>query len=465
MGAMSALLLLLALARAASPLFLPDVTVVDAQGPRGPVDVLVREGRIAEIGDLDPGDAEVLPVAGMTVVPGLVDSHVHISMAPGAAWRDPVEDERAQRAHHLRAYLAAGVTTILDPAILPEDAREIRALVEAGPAPRVLMLGPTFSPEGGYVQAAIPEFPGVSTPEEALALFDTFDGLDPIGVKVTMENGPLFDIWPLHPPEVRTAITTEAAARGLDVYVHAMSAAMYDEALAMGPRCIVHGPDEPLGADRVAAVVESGVIVQTTLAISGSALLQYHPEDLQEPLTGRVVPVEELETARSARVHAGFPRAALALMAPQIPGFLRGLVVKLAANEAEVDKRLRHMEEAIAELHEAGVPLALGSDAGNWPIIPFLFHGPSTHLEVKLLEEAGLEPLEVLVAATLTPARLLRIDDEIGTVEVGKVADLVVVDGDPLSDLSLLRDPRFVLRAGVAHTPAEWMTVGVAPEE
>jgi imidazolonepropionase-like amidohydrolase len=102
--------------------------------------------------------------------------------------------------------------------------------------------------------------------------------------------------------------------------------------------------------------------------------------------------------------------------------------------------------------------LVVGSDSGNWPLFPFYFHGPTTWRELRLLADAGLSPLEILRAATVNPAKLLGLADRIGTVEVGKVADLVVVRDDPLVDLEkAMRSLQHTIRAGVARTPDAWM--------
>jgi imidazolonepropionase-like amidohydrolase len=89
-----------------------------------------------------------------------------------------------------------------------------------------------------------------------------------------------------------------------------------------------------------------------------------------------------------------------------------------------------------------------------------VFHGPSTLREVELLVDAGLTPLEAIRAGTATPARMLGLDGEIGTVAVGRRADLVVVDGDPTADVRALRRIRWTIRDGVARTPDEWMASG-----
>lgn len=105
----------------------------------------------------------------------------------------------------------------------------------------------------------------------------------------------------------------------------------------------------------------------------------------------------------------------------------------------------------------------MGSDAGNWPIIPFLFHGPTSIRELELIGLAGFTPAEALTAATRTPAEMLGLQSEIGGIRVGGIADLVVVDGDPLADLTALRHLRWTVRAGDARTPAEWRDPAYRP--
>lgn len=112
----------------------------------------------------------------------------------------------------------------------------------------------------------------------------------------------------------------------------------------------------------------------------------------------------------------------------------------------------------IRYLKQAGVPLVVGSDSGNWPLFPVFFHGPTTWRELRLLAEAGLEPMEILRAATVNPAQMLGIADQVGTVEVGKVADLIVLKEDPLIDLAkAMHSLQHTIRAGVARTPEAWM--------
>ena len=112
---------------------------------------------------------------------------------------------------------------------------------------------------------------------------------------------------------------------------------------------------------------------------------------------------------------------------------------------------------ALLRLHRNGIPVVLGTDSGAWPLFPSCFHGYSTIRELEIMASVGLEPMEVLQAATRLPAEMMGLDEEIGTVEVGKYADLIVLAEDPLADVKALRSIRWTIKNGEARTPAGWM--------
>jgi imidazolonepropionase-like amidohydrolase len=111
----------------------------------------------------------------------------------------------------------------------------------------------------------------------------------------------------------------------------------------------------------------------------------------------------------------------------------------------------------IKKLHAAGIPIVMGSDSGNWPVMPQMFHGPTSIREIELLTLAGVTPLEAIKSSTYLPAKMLGMDQDIGTIEEGKIADLIIVKGNPLSDIKSLKNVKWTIKDGVAKTPEQWM--------
>lgn len=439
-----------------------DVLIVDARlwdGTGAPVqngvDVRISGDRVVEIGHALARDGtSVIDVAGATVIPGLIDAHVHLAMDPGAAWRTTTPEQHAEALRrHLRAYLACGFTTILDPAVAPDELALIRAtLADGAPGPRYLTLGTPFSPPDGYVAVVIPGFPSVASAADVEAQLDAMVAERVDGVKVTVEDGIAGPVWPMHSDAVFSAIHDGAERRGLHVYAHAMTPK--EQLLALDklhPYAFVHPPDRP-DKDALEAIVASGVYETSTLSVFDGLRGGFEPQRLTDPLVLLTVPLDEVSTALDRDVKHAFGRKMIATAFPHMP--MKGTVGRLAAHEFVVGPRVRRAERSVRDLSDAGVPLVLGSDSGNWPIIPYLFHGPTSVRELELLGEAGLTPEQALTAATRTPAKMLGI--EAGTIEVGHLADLVVIDGDPLADLSAVHHVRLVYRAGVGHSPEDW---------
>ena len=121
------------------------------------------------------------------------------------------------------------------------------------------------------------------------------------------------------------------------------------------------------------------------------------------------------------------------------------------------EKIFQHSLETIEALHKAGVPIVAGTDQ----TVP----GFSVYREIELYQKAGFTPLEALQAATIVPARAMKVDGDSGSLEVGKRADLDVLDANPLDDIHNVRTVRQVLANGVLYNPAPlWESVGFKPE-
>jgi imidazolonepropionase-like amidohydrolase len=351
------------------------------------------------------------------------------------------------------------VTTVLDTGIAAATAREIQTWLAGGaPGPRFLTLGPGFTTPGGYLS----ELGGtVSTPAEVEAHFAVMESVGAVGAKVLIEPG--FGpqpVWPILPLPIRDAIVRGATARKLPIYVHANREPEKAIALDMGARVIVHtGYYDSQPSDAfVKRMAASGAYLMTTFSIMDADLIRFHPERLDDPLLRLTVPALELTTARDPEAAKRLTRAEIKMSSPGMPAFLQDALAWWFLGESKIVQRLRSSQQAARRFADAGVPIIVGSDSGNWPIVPYQFHGPTTLREIELLGQAGFAPMDAIASATRKPATMLGLEQEIGTVTVGKRADLVIVRDDPLEDLRALRTVQWTIKDGVAHSPSEWMS-------
>jgi uncharacterized protein len=226
------------------------------------------------------------------------------------------------------------------------------------------------------------------------------------------------------PVEMIRDIVDEAARHGLPVFAHISSVPELEAAVDGGAGVLAHAVgDEPEpGPEHVRMLVESDVAVTPTLAWF-YALHRYQddPTLLDDPFLRAGVAEEAIESARQAPIHR----------IEGIPDFMR--------------QRLLGAVRHVGEARRAGVTIALGTDAaGN----TLNFPGFSAHVEMQLLAEAGLTPMEVIEAATRRGAELLRRADEFGTVEPGKRADLLILGANPLVDIRNTRSLETVISEG-----------------
>ena len=329
--------------------------------------IVIRDGRIARVIApaeqwSPPADAEVIALTGRTILPGLIDAHVHLTLGGDAR-------------RNAEATLRAGFTTVLDLGSANGAGMALRGIVASGdaPGPRVITAGSWIGIKGGVC-----EFGGatVSTPDEAAARAraDKAAGADVLKVCITgwpAEAVAAPDSVQLKAPML-AAVRDAARETATPMFAHAIGQAGALLAAEAGVRALAHTPIvDSAAAARLAA---SGVYVISTLATLGSG-------PAREPLL-----------------------------------------------------------RSFGFLHRAGVPIVAGTDAGVLP------HGENAR-ELQALREAGLTPLEAIRAATVASARLLG-DPRLGRIGVDATADLVVVEGDPLQDLTVLRMPLMVIRAG-----------------
>jgi imidazolonepropionase-like amidohydrolase len=381
-----------------SRLVLANARLFDGTGAQpADADVAVEDGAIVDVGSGLDGDERV-DLEGRGLLPGMIDCHVHViaSAVPRPTLLGvPLSYRFYQAARNLETTLACGITTARDAAGADMGVKQAVAdgLI---PGPRLKITIRMISQTGGHADETqafgertslmFPRYPGVPDtvvdgPMEARRAVRELlrGGAD--WIKIATTGG--FSSPVSHPsqPQLRedelAEIAAETAAAGCPVMAHAQGLAGVKNALRAGVRSIEHGVW--LDDEAIARMVEQGTWLVPTL----------------------LVPVWSRANGRAQ------------------PKF-------------DIDETIAVHGDSFSRAVAAGVNVAMGTDCG---IVP---HGENLQ-ELELMVERGLPPAQALVAATSGAARMLGLQDLVGTVETGKRADLVVVDGDPL-DVQGLRE-------------------------
>ena len=376
-------------------------------------------------GEVTVRAGQVVALSGKTVLPGLFDLHVH-TPAPSAPYGFyPSEDEVPA---HLAAMLRAGVTSMLDLGSSAHVLFEYRARIADGRmlGPNLFAVGPLLTPTGGH-----PCYRGepagdacffVDAPADAAAAVARLAPYRPDAVKLVIESGTSSFSLPRMTRESIAAVAQAAMAAGAPPIAHVSKVVDVVDALDGGVRRFAHVPyDQPVPAEVAARMASLGVMVVPTLAvIDALAQLAAGTLDLSDPTLEDDVPEEVLAALRDPQAGAS-----------------------LAARK---DELARDREQALANvraLWQAGVTIAAGTDAGN----PGTLHGRAVARELALYVQAGLPAGEALRAATRNGADLLGRAD-LGRLEAGARADVLVVDGDATADIAAVQRVERVYRAG-----------------
>ena len=398
---------------APAPVVLHAARMLDVDSGRliAPGEILVRGERIVAVGSKveHPADARMIDLGDTTLLPGLIDAHVHLFLHPGGEAEQTFNESVAERT--IRATLAArddllaGFTAERDMGTEGAGAADtaVRDAIDRGeiPGPRLRISGNAIDILGGHEDAiglnpeqhALPNATQANSAEQLVAAIreQVKLGADFIKVYQTgkdrIAEGVFSTPYQFSEDELRVAVH-EAARTGRHVAVHATGEPGAGYAARAGVASIDHGYQ--LGTDTMKLMRDRGIFAVPTFSV-----LEYFA------------------------AHAATPQAAeryRAIQAYHVGQFK----VQLAAH----------------------VPVALGSDVGPFP------HGTQAR-EFALLVQYGMSPLAAIQAGTINAAKLLDWEHDIGRLAAGRYADIVAVPGDPLQDIEVLQRVRFVMKGGV----------------
>jgi imidazolonepropionase-like amidohydrolase len=421
------------------PLVFRGVAVFDPQARvrRTGMTVVIEGNHIAVVGPVAsvavPAGAEVIDGAGKTLLPGLWDMHTHNGALDGLM------------------HLAAGVTTVRDMGNDTAVVTGLRRRWDSGEqlGPRLIIAGFIDGP-GPYTA---PTGLKVSTREQALAAVDTYKRLGAEQIKVYSSLD----------PTLLPAIIERAHALGLRVSGHIPWPLTAERAVRMGMDEIQHANFVVLNF--LGDTIDTRTPARFTRPAAMAAGLDLSSPQVQQfvaLLRDRHIVVdptlnafEGMFTARSGEVSPDFAPVADRLPVSVRRTLLTGGLPVPEGMDARYRESFRRMMELTALLHRSGVHLVAGTDA---------LAGFQLHRELELYAQAGIPPADVLYIATLGAAQVMKRDAQLGTIVPGKLADVVLVDGDPTVRISDIRRTRLVVKDGVVYEPDRlYAAIGVAP--
>ena len=352
-----------------------------------------------------PKGATRIDGRGYTVMPGLIDCHVHLCLGAEPDVVAAVESEQPfytllKSSKHAQATVEAGFTTVRDVGSRDHSIFALKQAIEAGvvPGPRIVGAGLAICMIGGHARFIGQEVQGVEQVRQAVA---AQVGAGAGVIKVIASGGVLTpgtspDEAQMTPEELQAAVD-EARRAGKKVAAHAHGASGMKNAIRAGVHSIEHA---------------------TLMDDEAATLFQRHGVYMVPTLSA-------LATTAACRRGCGIPDS--------------------ARDKAKAMTKRHQASFRLA--HRRGLPIAMGTDAGT----PFNFHGDNAQ-ELERMVALGMTPMEAIVASTAAAARLIGMQDRIGTIARGREADLVVFEGNVLAHIDWLRDKRRiagVMKAGI----------------
>ena len=408
-------------------LLIRNITLIAGAGapPLPNASVLVEGDRITRVGDdgiSAPDGATVIDGAGKFLIPGIIDSHMHLPGGrTGPGNREMIMNTDAGL-KVLHGFLYAGVTAVYDSGNHDKFIYKMRDDERTGRivSPRIYATGSLVAKKDGYACCA-----GATAMDGFADGKEKMDGLfanKPDMIKFTRDRrgmGPNGQNLPLIPDDDFTQLIRYTSDNGVRTTIHIADEQAARLAIAAGVDALAHPvflADASTGFAEY--VAEQGVVVSSTALLFGAVgRVELDNSFFDDPLFTAILTDEELEfnkvTERDRYASSG------------MSGWMRGVLPAVLRN--------------LKQLYDAGAIIAMGTDR---------VLGPMVHMEMELLADAGIPPLDVITMSTLNGAKYIGVDDELGSIEVGKLADMVILSEDPTVDIRNSRSIERVFKGG-----------------
>ncbi|MEL7003046.1 MAG: amidohydrolase family protein [Bacteroidota bacterium] len=415
--------------------------------------VLIKDDKITKVGSGSrvriPSGTEVIDISGKWIIPGLIDSHVHFFQSGGLYTRPDAIDLNSVRPYPqelqwiddnlgrtFARYIKCGVTSVVDVGG-PLSNADIKKLASATDlAPRVAAAGPLLSTiSRETLDAGDPPIVKINSLEDAKKLIAKHKEL----------QLDLIKIWYIVPrgqtPETNFEKVKNwvkvSHKEGFRVAIHAQELETAKAAIRAGADILVHSVDDKEIDDEFIQLVKKNKVICTTSMV----VLEGYGEVFTQQI--RLTP-QEFELGDEQVIKTFFDLREIDER--KIPERVRQLIHlkrPLAQNEV-VLKNLKKMVDN-------GITVAMGTDAGNIGTL----HGPSIFREFELMTQAGLTPLQIIKSATINSAKLMGREKDLGSIQQGKLADLVILNMNPLADIMNTSNIYRIVKDGKVFNPAE----------
>ncbi len=403
--------------------------LIDGTGnpPLRDVLILIEGNRITQVTQQEeiPPGATVVDASQQVVMPGLIDTHVH----PGErAIAGPSPEYEASVRRHLKQNLAFGVTTIFSLGLDPDIIFALReeSWEDGFDGSRILTAGTGFTAVGGHPTQLGTDLPNqIDDPDQARQRVQELatQGVDGLKIWLAQISG-----LPPIKTEVSRAIIEEGHQHNLRTFAHINTAADTKSLVEAKLDGITHIARDPYDQETLELMQKQGTIVAPTLVQREKALIFTKENELFEDPVIRAILGQEVDELKEALANAG----------PEVLD--------------RMTQSYQQAKENVLQLKEAGVKLAVGTDSGTG----FAPMGLVTHKEVEAFVDAGLSPMEALVAGTRGSAECAGVSDRLGTLEAGKLADMLILEENPLVNI---RNTRKIVKIILGGRVLEPLTV------